>query len=78
MLNEEKFGSLLMLITGALLIEIAKYTNGSEEATVNLLYSSKLYTDLENQKTGIWTFSVPLLFDLWKEEYKTGEINYPD
>jgi len=52
--------------------------NISEDEAIQRFYASKLYTFLENPKTGVWHYSPILLFKLYKEELETGEIIFPE
>ena len=42
------------------------------------LYESKLYVAIENEKTKFWTFSVPMLYELFQAEQATGELDFPE
>jgi hypothetical protein len=44
----------------------------------DVLYNSRLYSDMENEKTKLWRLGYPLLFDLLEEELATGWISYPE
>jgi len=44
----------------------------------DVLYNSKLYNALEDEKTKVWRLSYPLLYDLLEEELTTGKITYPE
>ena len=50
----------------------------SENEAIQKFYCSKLYSFLENPKTGVWRYSPKLLFNLYKEELETGTINFPE
>jgi hypothetical protein len=56
---------------------IAEYSLSENEA-IQKFYCSKLYSFLENPKTGVWRYSPKLLFNLYKEELETGTINFPE
>jgi hypothetical protein len=56
---------------------ISEYNLGENEA-IEKFYNSKLYSFLENPKTGIWRYSPKLLFRLYKEELETGDIIFPE
>ena len=43
-----------------------------------LLYNSRLYKALEDEKTKVWRLGYPLLYDLLDEELTTGKITYPE
>ena len=50
----------------------------SEEEAVTILYSSKLYSQLDNEKTKLWHLSVLTLYEMLCEEQNTGKITYPE
>jgi hypothetical protein len=50
----------------------------SEKEAFTLLYSSKLYEQLDREETKLWHLSVPTLYKMFKEEQKTGKITYPE
>ena len=50
----------------------------SEEKAIEILYNSKLYKYMENEKTKTWQYSTTLLYELLLEELDTGEINFPE
>jgi hypothetical protein len=45
---------------------------------VELLYSSSLYSKLEDEKTKLWHLSAETLYNLLDEELTTGKITYPE
>jgi hypothetical protein len=50
---------------------------GLEEAA-GILYNSRLYETLEDEKTKVWRLGYPLLYDLLEEELSTGKITFPE
>ena len=44
----------------------------------DLMYNSKLYEVLEDEKTKMWRLGYPLLYDLLEEELTTGKITFPE
>ena len=77
-MDNEKFVAVLPIIVGGLINKIITEIKITEGEAFSALYNSKLYANLENEKTKVWTFSVPLLFDLYQEEKTTGQLNFPD
>ena len=41
-------------------------------------YNSKVYELLENEETKLWHYSPLTLFNMYKDEIKTGVINFPE
>jgi len=68
---------LYFLVEKVIPLIISEYNLNEDEAILKF-YSSKLYTFLENPKTGIWRYSPNLLFNLYKEELETGELIFPE
>jgi len=56
---------------------ISEY-NLSENEAIQQFYCSKLYSFLENPKTGVWRYSPKLLFNLYKEELENGDFIFPE
>jgi hypothetical protein len=73
-----KFAALLPVLIGGLANKIIEETHVTEDEALNKLYSSELYSALENEKTKVWTYSVSKLFDLYQTEITTGELNLPE
>lgn len=46
--------------------------------SIRRIYSSNLYRMLEKEETKVWHYSPMLLFDLIKNEIKTGKLELPD
>jgi hypothetical protein len=49
-----------------------------EMCAVDLLYNSKLYSQLEDSKTALWHLSPRALASMLHEEITTGKITYPE
>jgi len=76
MADENK--TMLEFIVPRLIKAIMEYRNTSEKDAFTLLYSSKLYEQLDREETKLWHLSVPTLFEMFKEEQDTGKITYPE
>jgi hypothetical protein len=76
--EKDKFSALLPVIVGALASKIIKEKNISDEDAFNKLYISALYTALENEKTKVWQYSIPKLYELWENEAETGQLLLPE
>lgn len=50
----------------------------SEKEALIKLYESDFYRQLEKEETKLWHLSVPTLYELWKEENESGQIQYPE
>jgi hypothetical protein len=76
MANEIKV--MLELIVPRLIKMIIENMGVSEKEALTMLYSSKLYEQLDNDKTMLWHLSVPTLYEMFREELETGQITYPE
>ncbi len=76
MSNEIK--AMLQLIIPRLIKTIMDNMGLAESDALTLLYSSKLYEQLEREETKLWHLSVLALYDLFREEQETGKITYPE
>jgi len=77
-MEQDKFAAILPVVVGGLVNTIIKEMNVSEEEAFDKLYNSELYSVLENEKTKVWTYSVPKLFDLLQDEINNGKLVLPD
>jgi len=77
-MDKNKFATLLPIIIGSLVNKIIEETGESDEEAFASLYETDLYANLENEETKVWTFSVPMLFDLYQEEKSTGQVIFPE
>ena len=76
MANELK--AMLELIVPRLIKAIMENMSLTESKALTMLYSSKLYEQLDREETKLWHLSVPTLFEMFKEEQETGIITYPE
>jgi len=76
--EKSKFAVLLPVIVGGLANKIIEEMQVGEDEAFDGLYNSQLYTELENEETKVWTYSVPKLFDLYQIEVNTGRLMLPE
>lgn len=77
-MEKQRFSSMLFLLVPQiiqLMIEVSKI---DEEKATELLYTSELYAKLEDEETKLWHLSANALYEMFKEEQKTGFITYPE
>ena len=72
-MNKNQFATILPVIIGGLVRKIMEEMQLSDDEAFEKLYESKLYTDLEQEETKLWTYSVPKLFDLYQKEVKSSD-----
>jgi hypothetical protein len=77
-MNEQRFSAHLFLLVPQIIEIIMKEQQINEEKATELLYTSELYAQLEDEKTKLWHLASLALFELFQEEYQTGNISYPE
>ena len=77
-MDKEQFAAIMLYISADLVGMIAKRKNISESDATTRLYDSKLYAILEQEDTKVWQYSTDMLYSLFEQEEKTGEIEFPD
>jgi hypothetical protein len=77
-MDKNKFAAILPVVVGGLVNKIIEEMNVSEDEAFEMLYNSELYTALETEETKVWTYSVPRLIELYRNEIETGKLELPD
>jgi len=77
-MDEKMYTAILPILIGGLVNKIIEETQETEDEVFEKLYNSKLYEFLENEETKVWTYSVPMLFSLYKTEIATGKLFLPE
>lgn len=77
-MRQEQFIAMLPYISADLVSLIAEKQNITEENAIKKLYSSKLYAALEKEETKVWQYSTQMLYSLFEQEEKNGDIPFPD
>jgi len=77
MMDIEKFSAILPMIVAAVTDKIATEYHLDEKAAIEKVYSTQLYSYLEDEKTKVWHYSVDKIFDLYKMEIETGKLEIP-
>jgi hypothetical protein len=70
--------TMLEFIVPRLIKIIMENSDVTENEAITLLYSSKLYAQLDREETKLWHLSVPTLYTMFREEQETGKITYPE
>jgi hypothetical protein len=73
-----KFELVLQTISTGLVEKIISETGLDEDSAMEKLYSSLLYSALEQEDTKVWHYSVHKLYELWENEMKTGKLVLPE
>jgi len=46
--------------------------------SLNFIYNSQVFSDLDDEETKIWHYSTETLYDLMQQEKTSGKADYPD
>lgn len=76
-MDKEKFEAIFPIICSTLVEKISISLNYDNQKSIDILYSSFLYENLENEETKLWQYSTEKLFELFLEEYRTGKVTFP-
>ena len=77
-MSEEGFSALLTVIVPMVIALIVAEHGLDEKRATERFYSSRIYDELSNESSKLWHYSPKLLFRLYDEETKTGDITYPE
>jgi len=72
-----EFESILPFKVEGVVEQLIKGYKMSLEDALEYLYSSQLYTLLEQEETKMWHYSPQMLLHLLEDEKKTGELVLP-
>jgi hypothetical protein len=73
-----QLSGLLTIVDAQLLNIIMEQRAIDPMKATELLYTSELYSKLEDEQTKLWHLSAETLYDLLDEELTTGKITYPE
>lgn len=77
-MGQEQFVLMMSNISASLIAKIAQKQNISDQEALEKLYSSNLYSLLEQEDTKLWQYSTDMLYNLFEQEQQTGELKFPD
>ena len=77
-MDKAKFEALLPLIITALIQKIIEQKKMPQDEVFSRLYSSRLYSVLDDEETKVWYYSVEKLFQLFENELTTGNMELPE
>ena len=76
---DEKFSAMLSVILVPQIIDIIiKKEKMIEDEALMRFYLSKTYKLLSDEESKLWHYSPLTLYEIWKNEYKTGELVLPE
>lgn len=76
---DEKFSAMLSVVLVPQVVEIIiqKEKMVEDEALLRF-YLSKTYKMLSNEESKLWYYSPLTIYEIWKNEQKTGELILPE
>ena len=77
-MDQNQFAAIMPHISAGLADLIAKKQGLSEQDAISSLYSSLLYSYLEDEEMKVWHYSIPMLYELYLQGEETGDIQFPD
>ena len=75
---DKNISPVIAMITPGILRLLMETRGLDVEEAAGILYNSRLYKALEDEKTKLWRLGYPLLHDMLEEELATGRITYPE
>lgn len=77
-MDKAKFNAVFPIIIASLADEIMDKSNMPENKAIEELYTSQLYSALENEETKAWQYSTEKLYDLYRMEKENGRMELPE
>lgn len=77
-MEQNQFNAIMPHICASLADMIAVKQGLSEREAVSRLYSSLLYSYLEDEEMKVWHYSTSMLYELYKQGEDTGSIQFPE
>jgi len=77
-MSDPQFKATLEMLIPLVIKEIINIRNISDQEAFELLYSSVLYSKLEDKSTKLWNLIQLSLANLLNEEIETGSIVFPE
>lgn len=78
-MEEEKHSALLSVAIVPQVVDIiAREEKLSDISAINAFYDSQTYSLLDKEELKIWHYSPLTIYNIWKREKETGEIELPE
>ncbi|MDR1000809.1 MAG: hypothetical protein LBL96_08435 [Clostridiales bacterium] len=77
-MGQSRLTTVLVFLVPQILSLIIEEYKVDDEKAAELFYTSELYKGLEDEQTKLWHLSANALFEMFKEEWETGKITYPE
>jgi len=75
---DKNISPVIAMLTPGILRLLMENRRLSLTEAADLLYHSRLYKVLEEEKTKLWRLGYHLLYDMLEEELTTGQITFPE
>jgi hypothetical protein len=75
--SKKAFESILFLVISQVIQRISSNEGKDELSATRSFYRSQVYELLSNERTKLWRFSPLTLYNMYKSERETGEIDFP-
>ena len=75
---DKRHSALLTVIVPMVVEEIVQTYGIGEKVATEQFYASRLYDELSEEARKLWHYSPKVLFSMYDEEKRTGEITYPE
>lgn len=76
---DEKFNSILSIALIPQIVNLISVKEHINEITaINEFYQSRVYDLLSIEETKIWHYSPLTIYNMWKSEKDTGQIEFPE
>ncbi|MDR0443440.1 MAG: hypothetical protein LBH44_08555 [Treponema sp.] len=76
-MSRTEYKATLQMLVPMIIQVIIEKKDVSVSSAIKLLYVSKLYEKLENERTKLWHLSPLALYELLEMELQTGKIIFP-
>lgn len=77
-MDKAKFNAVFPIIIASLADKIINKSNMPEDKAIEELYTSLLYSSIENQETKVWQYGTEKLYDLYKMEKENCRLELPE
>lgn len=77
-MEQKKFKEILTLLVPMVIDLIVKNHKVDEATAIKAFYESRVYSLLDEEDTKMWHYSPLTLFCMYDEEYRTGNITFPE
>ena len=74
----ENIAPVIALVTPGIIELLLNNSSMTISEAASILYNSRLYSLLEDEKMKLWRLSYLSLYDLLQEELETGSITFPE